>query len=477
MDIAFIGVGYVGLVSGVMMSYLGHNVTCIDTDVFKIEQLQAGILPIYEPGLEEYFKEELYSGKLNFSTQYSAVKKAEVIFITVGTPSLASGAADISGVLDAIHNIQDNINQDRPLLKLAPVEQVLGAFGAQDRNVLNVHEDPSTKVTTQLFTGVEFQNRSSVIVIKSTIPPGTCRNIDNALRIKGKQYHIASNPEFLREGCAVQDFLTPDRIVIGTNDDYAKQILTTLYQPLLARDIPFIWTDLATAELIKYAANSFLATKIAFINEMANICEKIDANITELSLGMGSDHRIGMEFLQAGPGFGGSCFPKDILALSQVAKNYDLDCLVLDATIKANNLRSHDMVKKICNIMGTKLLGQVFAIFGLTFKAGTDDIRDSPAIKIIQLLQAEGAIIRVYDPQIFSPLAGIECINSAIEACVGADAIIITTEWPEFRELDFDIIYQQLKTPIIIDLRNILDVTHLQQKGFKYYAVGRHHGD
>ncbi|WP_316354243.1 UDP-glucose dehydrogenase family protein [Candidatus Trichorickettsia mobilis] len=429
MDIAFIGVGYVGLVSGVMMSYLGHNVTCIDTDILKIEQLQAGVLPIYEPGLEEYFKAELCSGKLNFSTQYLELKKAEVIFITVGTPSLASGAADISGVLDAIHHIQNNINQD------------------------------------------------SVIVIKSTVPPETCRNISNALRIKGKQYHIVSNPEFLREGCAVQDFLTPDRVVIGTSDDHAKQILAALYQPLLARDISFIWTDLTTAELIKYAANSFLATKIAFINEMANICEKIDANITELSLGMGSDHRIGSEFLQAGPGFGGSCFPKDILALSQVAKNCDLDCLVLNATIKANNLRSHDMVKKICSITRTKLQGQVFAIFGLTFKAGTDDTRDSPAIKIIQLLQAEGAIIRVYDPQISLPLVGIECVNSAVEACVNADAIIITTEWPEFQELDFDIIYQQLKTPIIIDLRNILDVTSLQQKGFKYYAVGRHHGD
>lgn len=439
MDIVFVGIGYVGLVSSVMMSYLGHNVTCIDTDILKIEQLNAGILPIYEPNLAEYFKQAIACGRLRFVSNYSEIAKVQVVFITVGTPPLPSGNADTSFVLSAFNNIINQLEKD------------------------------------------------SIIIIKSTVPPGTCRDIVSRLHEKNKQCHVVSNPEFLREGCAVEDFLSPDRIVIGVESDYAKLMLEEIYRPLFIRNILCIWTDLSTSELIKYASNAFLATKIAFINEMANLCEMIDTNVESLSIGMSSDRRIGAGFLKAGPGFGGTCFPKDIAALSQYAKSYGLDCLVLNAVIKSNSLRYSDMVKKICNIMKMDIAGLTFAVLGLTFKAGTDDIRHSPAVEIIRLLQAQAAIVMAYDPQVSDAQLQrlcasdssitIELKNSAIEICDGADALIITTEWPEFKMLDFDIIYNKLRAPIIIDLRNLLDPTLIKQKGFRYYGIGAYYGD
>ncbi len=430
MNITFIGIGYVGLVSSVMLSYLGHNVSCLDTDRNKIANLKKGILPIYEPGLDKYLSYCLARGRLKFLDNYNEhIQTSTAIFITVGTPTLPSQRADLQYVFDAVDNI----------IKLG---------------------SPPT------------------IIVKSTVPPGTTDFIAHYIAKKKLLSKVASNPEFLREGTAVEDFLRPDRIVIGTSDKETSDLLKEIYAPLLADGIRLISTDPTTSELIKYASNAFLATKIAFINEMANLCEEIEANIDHLSLGMGLDKRIGNSFLKAGPGFGGSCFPKDILALSQLAKDHHSDSLVLDAVINANQKRPLDMVKRIKSILDGSLSGKTIAVLGLAFKAGTDDLRSSPAIEIIKLLQDEGANIKAYDPagmknieQVLT-IDRLECTSSPEKSCYGVDAIIIATEWEEFKELEWDKIYNNSKSHIIIDLRNILNSSVIKAKGFKYYSIG-----
>ncbi len=434
MNITFIGTGYVGLVSGAMMSYLGHDVTCLDTDSLKIAQLKKNILPIYEPKLAELLPPLIQSGKLKFADDYNAeLQNSRAVFVTVGTPPLPSGEADLQYIFASIDNLCKWVRED------------------------------------------------CVIVIKSTVPPTTCNQISDYINKKDLKLHVASNPEFLREGTAIDDFLNPDRILIGTNDQYAEDLLKEIYLPLTSKNIAIINTDLVTSELSKYVANAFLATKIAFTNEMANLCEKIGANITELSAIVGRDKRIGKEFLKAGPGFGGSCFPKDLLALSQTAQKYKSDCQIIDAVISSNQHRPYDMVDKICHIIGKDLIGKNITVLGLTYKAGTDDIRSSPAIKIIKILYDKGANIRAFDPigmkntQKYLKDLGYDKLyypDSAINACQNSDIIVVATEWSEFKDLDWSVIRRQVKYPIIMDLRNILDPTILKARGFKYYSVG-----
>lgn len=431
MNITFIGSGYVGLVSGVMMSYLGHNVTCLDNDEAKISKLNKKILPIYEAKLDKYFMQALEHERLKFASFYNdELKNTEAVFITVGTPSKESGEADLSYVYEAIDKISEYINKDY------------------------------------------------LIVIKSTVPPNSCNNIINYLKEKGFSFNVASNPEFLREGNAVEDFLYPDRIVIGVNNKESEDILRKIYMPLTDNGAELIVTDLVTAELIKYGSNSFLATKIAFINEMANLCEKIGADIKNLSKGIGLDKRIGTAFLNAGPGFGGSCFPKDILALNSIIKNNHIDSKILEAVIRSNKERPSLMVDKIATLLDEDLKGKNIAVLGLTYKAGTDDVRASPAIEIIKNLLDKGAYVKAFDPmglensQKTFQNENLLYLDYAIKVCDSSDAIIITTEWSEFQALDWQKIYSLVKTPIIIDLRNILKADEVENIGFRYYTVG-----
>lgn len=431
MNITFIGSGYVGLVSGVMMSYLGHNVTCLDNDEAKISKLNNKILPIYEAKLDKYFMQALEHERLKFASFYNdELKNTEAVFITVGTPSKESGEADLSYVYEAIDKISLHINKD------------------------------------------------CLIVIKSTVPPNSCNNIIDYLKEKGFSFNVASNPEFLREGNAVEDFLYPDRIVIGVNNKESEDILRKIYMPLTDNGAELVVTDLVTAELIKYGSNSFLATKIAFINEMANLCEKIGADIKNLSKGIGLDKRIGTAFLNAGPGFGGSCFPKDILALNSIIKNNHIDSKILEAVIRSNKERPSLMVDKIATLLDEDLKSKNIAVLGLTYKAGTDDVRASPAIEIIKNLLDKGAYVKAFDPmglensQKTFQNENLLYLDYAIKACNSTDAIIITTEWSEFQGLDWQKIYSLVKTPIIIDLRNILKADEVESIGFRYYTVG-----
>jgi UDPglucose 6-dehydrogenase len=430
MKISFIGTGYVGLVSGVMMSHLGHEIICLDVDQNKISKLKNKQTPIYEPGLNEYIEKYGNSKRLNFVHGYNeAIEDSDCLFITVGTPPKENGDADLSGIFKAIDSASQYINSD------------------------------------------------CVIVIKSTVPPGTCQQVKDYMKQKGKDIHIVSNPEFLREGNAVKDFIEPDRIVIGTDSQHALEVMRQVYKPLTDQGIPLVTTDLNTSELIKYASNTFLANKIAFINEMADLCEIIGADIATLSEGIGLDKRIGKDFLQAGPGFGGSCFPKDILALQQLTKKLDSDFLILDAIIKANQNRPHSITRKISSLFGGDLKGKKLAILGLTYKAGTDDLRSSPAIDLIKLLQKEGAIITAYDPQgmVHVPqyFDHLDCANSIEEAVKDSSAIVIATEWPEFKKMDLQKIKGLVKDTNIIDLRNIFSPKTVKSFNFKYYSIGK----
>lgn len=431
MNITLIGTGYVGLVSGIMMSYLGHNVICLDKDRVKIDKLNKAILPIYEPHLDQYLTESLKQEKIKFTYDYDeASKNVDAVFVTVGTPSKLSGEANLEYVYTAIDEIS------------------------------------------------RYLNKNCLLIIKSTVPPTSCDKIISYLAEKNIFSLVAANPEFLREGNAIEDFLNPDRIVIGVSNEESSKILKKIYAPLLKKNIPLLITNLVTAELIKYASNSFLATKIAYINEMANLCEKTGANIHDLSYGMGLDKRIGDKFLKTGPGFGGSCFPKDILALNKIVKDYEANCLILEAVINSNEKRPFDIVNKISFILGEDLQNKNIAILGLTYKAGTDDIRSSPAIMIIKILLSKGANIRASDPLgIIHANEHLEDKNllyfdSTVEACNGADAVIIATEWPEFTKLNWEKIYTKVKLPIIIDLRNILNARLIKEIGFEYYNIG-----
>lgn len=431
----FIGSGYVGLTSSILMSYLGHKVVCVDNDQKKIDTLNNGILPIYEPKLDEYLQHAIERQKIKFTTNYDLVNFQDIqaIFITVSTPQQASGEADLSNVYDVIGKICNLISQD------------------------------------------------CLLVIKSTVPPTSCSKMIKYLKEKGYNIDIAVNPEFLREGSAVEDFLNPDRIVIGINDQESEKILKKVYLPITSKGVQILSTDLVTAELIKYASNGFLATKIVFINEMADLCEKINANIKDLSHGVGLDQRIGQKFLNAGPGFGGSCFPKDTLALDALVQNYQLNSHLLKAVIKSNEMRPFAMVNKIEAILSNDLRDKNITILGLTYKAGTDDIRCSPAIEIIKILLSKGSNIKAFDPAGMSNaseylsnerLLFTDLATNSLMLFKDTDAIVITTGWPEFIELDWSMILNLVRVPVIVDLRNILNPEKIRAIGFQYYSIG-----
>lgn len=434
MKIAFIGTGYVGLVYTVMMAHIGHHVTCVDIDSDKIEQIKNYTTPIYEPKLDEYFQKYISTEQLYFTDTYDKrLGLVDVIFITVGTPPKYDGSAELKYIKDALSQT------------------------------------------------IAYAQKDCVFVIKSTVPPGTCRELTTYLNeiSPDNQFDIAANPEFLREGSAIDDFLHPDRIIVGSESERVKIILDQIYKPLVEKGVELVHTDLNTAELIKYASNSFLASKIAFINEMADLCEVVDADVSMLAKGIGLDKRIGVDFLKAGPGFGGSCFPKDMLALQYLAKEKNVDMLILSAIINTNSDRPNKIVTKILNILDGKIEDKNLAILGLTYKANTDDVRNSPAITLIKLLQKASANIKAYDPkaalQMQKYFSDITCCENVKDTVKDADAIIIATEWPEFQNIDFAKLKSSIKDAVIIDLRNILDADKIRKFGYRYYSIGKHH--
>jgi UDPglucose 6-dehydrogenase len=432
MKITIIGSGYVGLVSGACFAKIGHEVICIDNDKSKISKLQQNIIPIYEPGLEELISDLASKNKIRFSNDLaSAVSDAQAIFIAVGTPQDQDGSADLSYVLNVVNNLA------------------------------NIIKTPK------------------IIITKSTVPAGTGARIRKIIdQINpNNQISLASNPEFLREGFAIDDFLNPDRIIIGCEDEASKKILAKIYQPLANHKI--IFSDIITAELIKYASNAFLATKISFINEMANLCEILDGDIKTLSQGIGLDSRIGQKFLNPGPGFGGSCFPKDIQAILKIAKDNNTDLSIINAAYNSNINRIDLMIKKIQEILSHNLSNKKIALLGLAFKANTDDIRYSPAINIAKKLLDLDAIINAHDPKAIyntqialKNYKNIKYYPDPYQAIKDCDAIIIATEWQEYQKLDLSKIRNLTKSKIIIDLRNIFNKADLIKYDFKYHSIG-----
>jgi len=433
MRITMIGSGYVGLVSGVCFADFGHDVICVDKDASKIEALQRGEIPIFEPGLEHLVADNVRAGRLSFTTEVkTSVADSDVVFIAVGTPSRrGDGHADLSYVYAAAREIAEHVNG---------------------------------------FT---------VIVTKSTVPVGTGDEVERIVRETNPQADVAivSNPEFLREGAAIEDFKRPDRIVIGLNDDRARGVMTEVYRPLYLNQAPLLFTARRTSELIKYAANAFLAMKITFINEMADLCEKVGANVQEVSRGIGLDGRIGAKFLHAGPGYGGSCFPKDTLALAKTAQDFDAPVRLIETTISINDNRKRAMGRKVIAAMGGDIRGKSIAVLGLTFKPNTDDMRDSPAISVIQTLQDAGASISGYDPEGMDNarlvMDDIIYADDAYAAARGADALVIVTEWNQFRALDFARLKSIMKSPVLVDLRNIYRHDEVTKHGFAYTSIGR----
>ncbi|MFY8112864.1 MAG: UDP-glucose dehydrogenase family protein, partial [Rhabdaerophilum sp.] len=425
--------GYVGLVSGACLADFGHVVTCIDKDTGKIAALENGIMPIYEPGLDQLVAKNVRDGHLFFATDLSrAVQEADAVFIAVGTPSRrGDGHADLTYVFDAAREIAD----------------ALSGF--------------------------------TVIVTKSTVPVGTGDEVERIIRERRPDSDIAvvSNPEFLREGAAIGDFKRPDRIVIGLEDERAKPVMNEVYRPLYLNQSPILFTGRRTSELIKYAANAFLATKITFINEMADLCEKVGANVQEVARGIGLDNRIGNKFLHAGPGYGGSCFPKDTLALIRTAQEAGAPTRIVETVARVNDERKRAMADKVIAAAGGDVKGKRVAMLGLAFKPNTDDMRDAPSIEIIGKLQAAGATIRAYDPESMEQarqvLSGIDYADNAYACVEGADILVIVTEWDQFRALDLGRIGAAMKAPLMVDLRNIYRPDEMQAKGFVYVSVGR----
>lgn len=433
--IIMIGSGYVGLVSGACFAELGFTVTCIDKDEEKIRSLCAGEIPIYEEGLQALVHKNLANQRLQFKTTLSdIVHLSSIIFIAVGTPTdPKTGQANLCYVEGVAR-------------ELAP-----------------------------LLTA----NETKTIVVKSTVPVGTGQLIKNIILSINPtaNFNMVSNPEFLREGSAVADFMQPDRVIVGSESASARQLMNFLYQPLIEREIPVIHSDIETAEMIKYSANCFLATKIAFVNEIANLCEKLDADVENVMLGLGLDKRIGSRYLKPGPGYGGSCFPKDTLALAHVARSLDIPFNIIEAVIRSNEQRKVSMVDKIMAALENNIRGKTLAVLGVAFKANTDDVRDSAALTIISGLQKKGALIRAYDPVAMEKAAEVLThvfwAQDSYEALLGADALVIITEWEEFSRLDLDRVKSQLASPLIIDLRNLYEVELMQAKGFRYVSVGR----
>lgn len=432
MNVAVIGSGYVGLVTGACFAEMGVSVTCVDKDEKKIAYLEKGGIPIYEPGLGELVKKNVEGNRLSFTSDLAeAVERALVIFIAVGTPPRGDGFADLSQVEKVAETIADNMNSYK------------------------------------------------VIVTKSTVPVGTGDRIKKIIRDRLKEdfnFDIVSNPEFLREGSAIEDFLRPNRVVIGTRSQQAAAIMQDLYRPLYLIETPMLVTDIETAEMIKYASNAFLATKISFINEIANLCDKVGANVQHVAKGMGLDRRIGQKFLHAGPGYGGSCFPKDVSALYQIAKNADYKFKIVDAVMKVNREQRQLMVDKISSVVG-EVKGKRFAMIGLAFKPNTDDMRDAPSVDIIKALQKMEGEVVACDPASVSEakkvLSNVTFVSDPYEASAGADAMILMTEWNPYRNLDLDRIKKALKSPVVVDLRNIYDPSRMNSLGFKYISVGR----
>lgn len=432
MNICIVGTGYVGLVTGACFAEFGLNVVCVDKDEKKISDLQNGIIPIYEPGLEEIVKKNLKENRIHFVTDIGkAVRKALVIFIAVGTPPKKDGSADLSYTDEVAEAIADNMDGYK------------------------------------------------VIVTKSTVPVGTGDRIKRMISKRQKEkvdFDVASNPEFLREGSAIEDFMRPNRVVIGAESAHAVAILRDLYSPLYLVETPFVITNIATAEIIKYASNAFLATKVSFINEIALLCEKVGADVHEVAKGMGLDQRIGSKFLHPGPGFGGSCFPKDTLAITRIAKEYGYKLEIVEAVIKANKRQRELMIGKIKNALG-EIRGKNLGILGLSFKPNTDDIRDSPAIEITYALHKDGARLKVYDPAAMGAakkvLKEVTYCKDPYEVADGTDAIILLTEWNQFRNLDLEKIMKSMKKPIFIDLRNVYSPVRMKEIGFEYIGIGR----
>jgi UDPglucose 6-dehydrogenase len=432
MRVAMIGAGYVGLVSGACFADFGHQVTCIDKDAARIAALKRGEIPIFEPGLSELVESNVRQGRLEFATEVSRAGEAEAIFIAVGTPSRrGDGHADLSFVYQAIREIA-------PLI-----------------------------------------SSTAVVITKSTVPVGTGDEIENILREKrpDAEIQVVSNPEFLREGAAIQDFKHPDRIVVGSDDDRARKVLAEVYRPLYLNAPPIIFVSRRTAELIKYASNAFLATKITFINEMADLCEQVGADVQEIARGMGLDNRIGAKFLHAGPGFGGSCFPKDTSALIKTAHDHGVPLRLVEAVSTVNDQRKRAMARKVVQALGGSVRGKTVAVLGLTFKPNTDDTRDSPAIPLITALHDLGAIVRGYDPagmeQAKPLLPDVHYCQSAYGAAEGADAIVIATEWEQFRALDLTRLKAVMVQPLIVDLRNIYRTDEMRRAAFRYVPIGR----
>jgi UDPglucose 6-dehydrogenase len=433
MRIAMIGTGYVGLVSGACFSEFGTDVVCVDKDEGKIARVRGGEMPIFEPGLEDLVKSNVEAGRLSFTTDLAAaVKSADAVFICVGTPSRrGDGHADLSYVYAAAEEIGRAIDG------------------------------------------------YTVVITKSTVPVGTGREVEAIIRkVRPEaEFDVVSNPEFLREGAAINDFMRPDRVVIGTESERAREAMRQLYRPLFLIETPIVFTRRETAELIKYAANSFLAVKITFINEIADLCDAVGADVHDVARGIGLDGRIGRKFLHPGPGYGGSCFPKDTLAIVKTAQDAKSPLRIVETTVSVNETRKVAMADRVIAACGGSVAGKTIAVLGLTFKPNTDDMRESPSLAIVPALQAAGAEIRAYDPEGMAEarklLSGIDYAESAYEAMQGADAAVVVTEWNQFRALDPKRIRAALKTPVVVDLRNVYDPAQMAAAGLRYSSIGR----
>jgi UDPglucose 6-dehydrogenase len=434
MRIAMIGTGYVGLVSGTCFSEFGIHVTCVDKDAGKIEKLGENVMPIYEPGLDEMVAANVESGRLTFTTELApAVKAADAVFIAVGTPSRrGDGHADLSYVYAAAEEIADAMDG------------------------------------------------YTVVVTKSTVPVGTGDEVERIIRARrpDAEFDVVSNPEFLREGSAINDFMRPDRVVIGTESERARKVMKQLYRVLFLIETPIVFTSRRTSELIKYAGNTFLATKITFINEIADLCEKVGADVHDVARGIGLDGRIGKKFLHPGPGYGGSCFPKDTLALVRTARDYDAPLRIVETVVAVNDQRKTQMAERVIKACGGSVQGKTVAVLGLTFKPNTDDMRDSPAIDIVTALVGAGAIVKAFDPEGMNearkllPQAVGYC-DDAYATMPGADCLVLITEWNEFRALDLDRVKSLLKSPAVVDLRNVYVPEEMADLGFAYTSIGR----
>jgi UDPglucose 6-dehydrogenase len=432
MRVTMIGAGYVGLVSGACFADFGHQVTVIDKDAKRVAALRDGEIPIFEPGLDDIVNTNVRSGRLEFAAETTRVADADAVFIAVGTPSRrGDGHADLSFVYDAVRQIA-------PIL-----------------------------------------SATAIVVTKSTVPVGTGDEIEHILREQRPDaaIEVVSNPEFLREGAAIQDFKHPDRIVVGTDNARARAVLAEVYRPLYLNAAPILYVSRRTAELIKYASNAFLATKITFINEMADLCEQVGADVQDVARGMGLDNRIGAKFLHPGPGFGGSCFPKDTVALIKTAHDHGAQLRLVEAVAAVNDQRKRAMARKVLSALDGSLRGKTIAVLGLTFKPNTDDMRDSPSIPLITALQDLGAKVRGYDPagmeQAKPHLPDVIYCHSAYEAAAGVDAVVIATEWEQFRALDLARLKNAMTRPLIVDLRNIYAAEEMKQASFHYLSVGR----